>query len=390
MSKRIAILGSTGSIGQNAFRVVQALPEEYEIAALTAHNNVKLLAEQVRASQARYAAVTNPECVHEFLELAGGCETEIITGPKALEIVAELEEVDIVVVAVVGAAGLPAVLSAAKQSKRIALANKEPLVIAGKVVTDAAARYGAEIIPVDSEHSAIFQAVQAGGRESVSKIILTASGGALRDMSSGEIENVSVAEVLAHPVWQMGRKITVDSASMVNKALEVIEARWLFDVAPEQIEVVIHPESVVHSMVEFADASIIAQMGAADMKLPIQYAITFPERLPGLTEKLRLSEIGRLTFEKPDFDKFRALRLGFQAAKAGGTVAAVFNAANEAAVERFLAGKIKFVSIVELIEHCLNKHSGKEDASLDELLEADGWARKEVQRQVKKTAALRL
>jgi len=260
----------------------------------------------------------------------------------------------------------------------LAIANKEPLVIAGKLLMETARKSGSTILPVDSEHSAIFQAMQAGRAEEVSKIILTSSGGPFRKSAPEDILNVTLEEALSHPVWDMGQKITVDSATMMNKALEVIEARWLFDVPAEKIDVLIHPESIVHSLVEFVDGSVIAQLGEPDMCLPIQYALTYPERVAGIAKRLRLADIGTLTFEKPNFELFRALALGYEVARTGGTAAAVFNAANEVAVQEFIEGRIKFVDITELIEHCLNKHNVKTSVSLEELLEADAWARREV------------
>jgi len=273
---------------------------------------------------------------------------------------------------------LPAVLAAAKKGKTLAIANKEPLVIAGGMLTETARQNRATILPIDSEHSAIFQAMQAGNPSEINKIILTASGGPFRDATPEEIKNVSLEQALAHPTWNMGPKITVDSATMMNKALEIIEAAWLFDTDPDKIDVLIHPESIVHSMVEFVDGSVIAQMGTPDMTLPIQYALTYPKRVKGITNRLKLDELGKLTFKKPNLQTFRALNLGFEVARQGGSVPVVFNAANEAAVEEFLAGRIKFAMIVELIEHCLNKHDAKSSVSLDELLEADAWARSEV------------
>ncbi|MBA7656686.1 1-deoxy-D-xylulose 5-phosphate reductoisomerase [subsurface metagenome] len=292
--------------------------------------------------------------------------------------IAQLEEVDIVLTAVVGAAGLPAVLAAAQKGKTLAIANKEPLVIAGELLTATAKENNSTILPVDSEHSAIFQAMQSGSADEVSKIILTASGGPFRNATVEDIQNVTREQALSHPVWDMGPKITVDSATMMNKALEVIEAHWLFDMPVEKIEVLIHPESIVHSLVEFVDGSVIAQLGAPDMCLPIQYALTYPARVAGIAKHLQLEELGKLTFERPNLETFRVLSLGFEVARTGGTAAVVFNAANEAAVQEFLAGRIKFVNIVEVIEHCLNKHSVKSCASLEELLEADAWARREV------------
>ena len=400
--KRIAILDSTGSIGQKALRVIDALNSslvarppcqrtvaagrssldkeqpQYEIVALSANSSIELLAEQARRYKPRFVAVTDPDYYHELKELIGDLDTTILAGPNSLVEIAQLSEVDIVFAAVVGAAGLPAVLAAAKKGKTLAVANKEPLVIAGELLTRTIKENGGVILPVDSEHSAIFQAMQAGSRDEVSKIILTASGGPFRTASLDDMSNVTLEEALAHPVWDMGPKITIDSATMMNKALEVIEARWLFDVGVERIEVLIHPESIVHSLVEFIDGSVIAQLGTPDMCLPIQYALTYPQRVRGIAEHLRLDELGQLTFEKPNLKVFRALALGFEVAKTDGTAAVVFNAANEAAVGEFLEGRIKFVNIVELIEHCLGKHSVKMGVSLDELLEIDAWARREV------------
>lgn len=383
MAKQIAILGSTGSIGKNALRVIDALGEGYAVAALSAHSNVELLAEQVTRYRPKYAAVTDSECVGRLRELVGGVDTEILAGPASLVEIAELDEIDIVLTAVVGAAGLGAAIAGAKKGKRLAIANKEPLVIAGELLMKAAKENGATVLPVDSEHSAIFQAMQAGNAGEVNKIILTTSGGPFRKATVEDIDNVTLEQALEHPTWNMGPKITIDSATMMNKALEVIEAKWLFDLPVEQIEVLVHPESIVHSLVEFVDGSVIAQLGTPDMCLPIQYALTYPSRVAGIAEHLKLDRIGKLTFEKPNLDVFRTLRLGFEVARVGGSAPVVFNAANEAAVEEFLAGKIKFAHIVELIEHCVDKHDVKKDLSLEELLEADVWARNEVKDNLK-------
>jgi len=378
MAKRIAILGSTGSVGRKALQVIDALGPEYAVVALSAHSSVELLAEQARRYKPRFAAVTNADYAQQLRELVGGLDVEVLAGPESLIEIAQLEEVDIVLTAVVGAAGLPAVLAAVQKGKRLAIANKEPLVIAGELLMREAKKNGSIILPVDSEHSAIFQAMRAGNRKEVRKIILTASGGPFRDATTIDIRNVTLEQALSHPVWDMGPKITVDSATMMNKAFEIIEARWLFDMPVEQIEVLVHPESVVHSLVEFVDGSVIAQLAVPDMCLPIQYALTYPERVAGIAESLRLDQIGKLTFERPNLETFRALSLGYKVAKAGGTAAAVFNAANETAVQEFLAGKIRFVNIIELVEHCLNKHNVRTGVGLEELLEADAWARREV------------
>jgi 1-deoxy-D-xylulose-5-phosphate reductoisomerase len=378
MAKRITILGSTGSIGRSALRVIDALGPAYEVFALTAHSNVDLLAEQARRYRPSFAAITNADSYEQLRGLVGDLDVEVMAGPDALIGLARHEQVDIVLAAVVGAAGLPAVLGAARAGKRLAIANKEPLVIAGELLTTTARQNDSTLLPVDSEHSAIFQALQAGAHNEVSKIVLTSSGGPFRQASPEAMRNATIEDALLHPVWDMGPKVTVDSATMMNKALEVIEARWLFDVPVDKIEILIHPESIVHSLVEYVDGSTVAVLGEPDMCLPIQYALTYPERVAGIAKAIRLQEIGKLTFEKPNLKTFRALSLGYEVAQAGGTAAAVFNAANEAAVQQFLASKIKFVNIVELIEHCLNKHSVKTKVSLEELLEADAWARKEV------------
>ena len=390
MRKRIAILGSTGSIGTTALRVIDGLNSslvardsspgkegKFEVVALSGHSNIKLLAEQVRRYRPKYVAVSDVDCVEEFRRLIEGLDVKVLAGAEGLTEIAELEQVDTVLAAVVGVAGLHAVLGAVRKGKRVAIANKEPLVIAGQLITAEAKKYGAELLPVDSEHSAIFQAMQAGRHEEVAKIILTTSGGPFRKANPAGIPNASIEQVLAHPVWRMGPKITVDSATMM-KALEIIEARWLFDVPAEKIEVMVHPESIVHSMVEFVDGSVIAQMGSPDMSLPIQYALTYPLRLPGSAKKLQLDRLKTLTFEKPNPQLFPAIEMGFEVAQKGGTAAAVFNAANEAAVEQFLAGRIKFGNIVELVRHCLDNCNVKSNTSLEELLEADAWAKKEV------------
>ncbi len=384
MMKNIAILGSTGSIGTNALRVIDALGPDYKVTVLSAHNNVKLLAEQVRKFKPIIAVVTNPQKYNEFVSLIGKCRTEILCGEKELAAAASNENVDIVLAAIVGRAGLEAILAAAKAGKTLAIANKEPLVIAGELLTKIAKENNAKILPVDSEHSAIFQALQAGKTEEINRIILTASGGPLRGISAEQMRDVTIEQALAHPTWNMGKKITIDSATMMNKALEVIEAKWLFGVPAEKIEVLVHPESIIHSMVEFVDGSVIAQMSEPDMCLPIQYALTFPRRVKSRSKQLNFEKIGKLTFEKPNMEVFNALKIGYEVAGIGGTAAAVFNAANEAAVKEFLEGKIKFVKIVELIKYCLDIHKVKTNATLEELLSADQWARNEVKECLKR------
>jgi len=364
--------------------VIDALGEDYNVAALTAHSNIKLLAEQVGKYRPQVVGLTNAEKFKDFKMLLTGFDGEILVGADSLGQIARITFTDIVISAIVGAAGLGAALAAVEEGKILAVANKEPLVIAGELLTATAAKSGATILPVDSEHSAVFQAMHAGDKSEVSKVILTASGGPFRGATVEQLRNVTVAEALAHPTWSMGPKITIDSATMINKALEVIEARWLFDIDVEKIDVLVHPESIVHSLVEFVDGSMIAQLSSPDMCLPIQYALTYPRRVKGITPHLRLDKLGQLTFEKPDLEVFAGLRLGFEVAKIGGTAAAVFNAANEVGVKEFLEGNIKFDMIVELIEYCLSRHSVKSDVSLEELLNADLWARNEVNEWLKK------
>ena len=378
MTKRIAILGSTGSIGKNALRVIDSLGPQYEVVALSANSSVELLAEQARRYKPGFVAITNSDYAERLRGFIGDLDIEILAGPDGLIKIAELQEVDVVLTAVVGAAGLPAVLAAGRKGKRLAIANKEPLVIAGELLRKEIEKNDGFILPVDSEHSAVFQAMQSGTKEEINKIILTASGGPFRQATAEDIRNVTLEQALAHPVWNMGPKITIDSATMMNKAFEIIEAHWLFDIPVEKIEVLIHPESIVHSIVEFVDGSMIAQLGQPDMCLPIQYALTYPARVAGIARALRLEEIGTLTFEKPNLETFRALSLGYEVARTGGTAPVVFNAANEAAVEEFLAGRIKFVNIIEIIENCLNRHNVKKTVSLEEVLDADAWARREV------------
>jgi 1-deoxy-D-xylulose-5-phosphate reductoisomerase len=382
MPRGIAILGSTGSIGRNALRVIEALGPEYAVVGMSAHRNVELLAKQTRQYKPQVVAVTNVECASRLRALVGDLDVEVLTGAGSLCDLVQSDQVDTVLTAVVGAAGLPSALATARAGKRLAIANKEPLVMAGELLTQTAREHGSMLLPVDSEHSAIFQAMRSGSTCEVQRILLTGSGGPFRGATLDELQDVTLEQALDHPVWNMGPKITIDSATMMNKALEVIEARWLFDVPVDRIEVLIHPESIVHSLVEFVDGSVIAQLGEPDMCLPIQYALTYPDRVPGIAKRLRLEEIGELHFERPSPETFRALPLAYEVGKVGGTAAVVFNAANEAAVERFRAGEIKFLQIMELVEHCLSKHKVSHTVCLDELLEADAWARREVKDKV--------
>jgi 1-deoxy-D-xylulose-5-phosphate reductoisomerase len=378
MSRKVAILGSTGSIGRNALRVIESLRPDYEVIALSAHNNLELLAQQAAVFRPRYAALTENPGQSALQQAFSDFDGRVLTGPESLVELASLDEADIVLCAVVGAAGLPAALAAAQAGKTLAIANKEPLVIAGELLMEAARQSGAVLLPVDSEHSAVFQAMQAGRRDEVRRIILTASGGPFRKTPLEQMNNATIQQALTHPTWTMGPKITIDSATMMNKALEVIEAVRLFDMPAEKIEVLIHPESVVHSMVEFIDGSVIAQLGTPDMKVPIQYALTWPRRVQGISEGLQLHRLGQLNFEPPDLERFRALAIGFEVARTAGSAPVVFNAANEAAVAAFLEGRIRFGQIVELIDDCLQSHSVRMHLTLEELLSIDAWARQYV------------
>ena len=378
----VAVLGSTGSIGRNTLEVIAASQGRLRAVALTGHNSTELLREQILQVRPRRVVVTNPAAAakEDWSDLPS--DVELLVGPEALAEVVTDDEVDIVVSAIVGSAGLRGTWAALEAGKTVALANKESLVVGGPLVTQLAEQKGARLLPVDSEHSAVFQAMQAGRREEVHRVVLTASGGPFRTYSLEQLAQVSVAAALAHPTWDMGPKITVDSATLMNKALEIIEARWLFDLAPEQIGVVLHPQSIVHSMVEYRDGSVIAQLSPPDMKLPIQYALTWPERQPGVATKLDWSQAMHLDFEPPDFERFGALELGLQVARTGGTAGAVLNGANEAAVAAFLDGRLGFQEIVPACRSILENHNFDPNPTLDRVLELDGWARQEVLRWV--------
>lgn len=378
MNKRIAVLGSTGSIGCNALQVIEHLGAPYSVAALSAHTQVEKLQRQIAAHRPPAVAVTDDRSADQLRSSLRESDTQLYTGPAGLVEMVQRDDIDTVLAAVVGAAGLPAVLAAVRSGKQLALANKEALVVAGSLLIPEARKHGVEILPVDSEHSAIFQAMASGRRDEVRRVILTASGGPFRDKSADEIQNATLADALAHPTWQMGSKITIDSASMFNKGLELIEACWLFDIPPEQVEIVVHPESIVHSMVEFVDGSVIAQLGPPDMRTPIQYALTWPQRKNGISRRLDLSQRFSLNFQPPDFERFPALQIAYDVARTGGTAGSVMNAANEAAVEAFMQGAITFGRIPELVADTIESHCLIRQPTLDELLQADQWARSHV------------
>jgi len=377
---RIAVLGATGSIGTSCLDVIAAHGGRLQATALTAHRGWERLAQQCHQHQPRFAVISDSSVRDQLGGNVFPRGTEVLFGPEGIERVSGHPEIDTVVCGIVGAAGLRGAWAAIESGKRVGIANKETLVVAGPLVMELAAKTGSVLIPVDSEHSAVFQALQGGRRCDLKRIVLTASGGPFRGWSKERLQReVTIERALAHPTWQMGPKITVDSASMMNKALEVIEARWLFNLVVDEIGVMIHPQSIVHSFVEFVDGSVLAQLSPPDMKLPIQYALTYPERWAGPIRRLDWSQSHQLDFFPPDLDAFPALRLGFEVAKRGGTCGSVLNAANEVAVERFLDGSLKFTEIPQACGDILNGHNFDAQPTLAELLRLDEWARKEMQ-----------
>ena len=375
--KNVVILGSTGSIGKSTLDVIRNLKHKYNVVALSANSQWELLSKQVNEFKPESVSLADERCVESLRNSLSGNSVQILTGEDSVRDMVSKENVDIVLSAIVGGAGLPAAIEVVKNRKTLALANKEALVMAGGVIMPMAKEYGVSIIPVDSEHSAVLQALRAGRREEVKKIIITASGGPFRNYPKEKLPEVTKEEALNHPTWNMGKKITIDSATLMNKALEVIEAKWLFGLDATQIEVVIHPESIIHSLVEFCDGSVIAQMGLPDMKVPIQFALTYPDREDGSVEPLDLSKLGTLNFQKPDIDKFPALRLGYEVVEKGGTMGATFNAANEVAVQAFLDNKIKFTDITKTVEHVMQTHNFIGNPALQDIIDADEYARKE-------------
>lgn len=368
--KKIAILGSTGSIGTQTLEVVRE-NRDIEVTALAAGSNIDLLEEQIREFSPCLAAVWEEEKAAELKSRIRDLDTKVVSGMDGLIQVSTEEKADILVTAIVGMIGIRPTMEAIRAGKDIALANKETLVTAGHLIMPLAKERGVSILPVDSEHSAIFQSLQGGQERSLKKILLTASGGPFRGRKREELKDVQVEDALKHPNWEMGRKITIDSSTMVNKGLEVIEAKWLFGVDVDQIQVVVQPQSVVHSMVEYEDGAVIAQLGTPDMKLPIQYALYYPRRryLPG--ERLDFWSIGKLDFERPDTDTFQALELAYRAGRAGGSLPTVFNAANEMAVAKFLDRKIRYLEITDLIGECMERHVNIPFPSLDEILDTE-------------------
>lgn len=371
--KKIAILGSTGSIGTQTLEVVREHKEELCVTALAAGRNKEKLKEQIKEFHPSLVSLADEKLAMELEQELAGSGVTVLHGMDGLVAVAGAEDSDVVVTAVVGMMGILPTMEAIRRGKDIALANKETLVTAGHLIIPMAKEYGVSILPVDSEHSAIFQCLHSARRQDVDKILLTASGGPFRGKTLADLEKVTLEDALKHPNWSMGRKITIDSSTMVNKGLEVMEAHWLFDVDYDQIEVVVQPQSIIHSMVQFVDGAILAQLGTPDMKVPIEYALFYPERRTLSGGRLDFGTLKSITFEKPDYEVFRGLSLALDAGKAGGTMPTVFNAANERAVAKFLKREIGYLDIIRLIEKCMNAHPVKENPSLEEILATEQW-----------------
>lgn len=387
--KGISILGSTGSIGCNTLRVVESLSDQFRVVALGAGRNVEKLAEQVARHLPRLVSVESEECAKELRAALFQRDVDlpsIVVGSEGLIDAATHDEADCVVSATVGAVGFVPTLRALEAGKRVALANKETLVMAGELMTRAAREAGAELLPVDSEHNALHQCLRGEHRSEVRRLILTASGGPFRTRNRQAMETATVAEAMRHPTWNMGAKITIDSATLMNKGLEVIEAHWLFGFSADQISIVVHPESVVHSMIELIDGSIIAQMGVTDMRHAIQYALTYPERHPCELPPLDLTKLAALHFEEPDVERFPAIALAYRALRTGGTLPAAMNAANEVAVEAFIQGRISLTDIPRVIEQVMNEHEAEAVTNLDVVLKADGTARAQAAAEVERIA----
>ncbi|HKR78084.1 MAG TPA: 1-deoxy-D-xylulose-5-phosphate reductoisomerase [Nitrospira sp.] len=377
--KSIVILGSTGSIGTNTLDIVERFPDEFRIVGLTAGNNDEMLADQIRRFRPQAVAMSTEAAALRLKRRCSGLPVEIVSGQEGLAAVASLPDAELVVSAIVGGAGLVPTLAAIRSKKHIALANKEPMVMAGQLMQEEARRAGVRIFPVDSEHSAIFQSLEGHRIKDVRRLILTASGGALWNVPKEALHDVTPERALQHPNWKMGAKITIDSATLMNKGLEVVEARWLFDIPESRIDVLIHRESIIHSLVEYEDRSMISQLGLPDMRTPISYAMRYPDRLPLDLPSLDLTEIGTLTFCKPDHDRFPCLRLGYDSLRIGGTLPAAMNAANEIAVDAFLNGGIRFTDISDIIQSTMQAHTAQPVRSVEAALDADRWAREKAE-----------
>jgi len=379
----VAILGSTGSIGTQTLDVIDRHSELFEVYALTAHSNIDLLVEQAKRYRPEVVAIADERHYKTLREALDGLPVKVFAGADSICQIAAMSPIDTVVTAMVGYSGLLPTVRAIEAGKKIALANKETLVVAGELVTDLALRNRVDIVPIDSEHNAIFQCLVGENENSVEKLILTASGGAFRDTPKDDLRLATAADALRHPTWKMGAKITIDSATMMNKGFEVIEARWLFDIPIDKIEVIIHPQSIVHSMVQFCDGSIKAQLGQPDMRHPIQYALTFPDRLDAQVERANLADIHQLTFEKPDYEKFCNLRLAYDALRRGGNIPCILNAANEVAVDAFLKGKIGFFAMSDIIEQTISETAFISSPTLDDYIATDREARTRTSAKIK-------
>lgn len=373
--RNVVVLGSTGSIGESALKVARDIPDRMRLVGLAAHRSGEKLAKQLKKTKVQRACLSDPQAYAEFREIIPGSVTAL-SGEEGLVELATLPEADIVLIAIVGTAGLRPALAAIEAGKDIAVASKEILVMAGEAVMTAARRRGVRVLPVDSEHNAIFQCLEGRSSEDVSRLILTASGGPFRQLPAKQLAEVTVAQALKHPTWEMGQKITIDSATLFNKGLEMIEARWLFGVEMDRVDVIVHPQSIVHSMVEFIDGSVLAQLSVTDMCFPIQYAVTWPERVANTLEPLDFTELSQLNFEAPRWQDFPALGLAKRAGTEGGTLPAVMNAANEIAVAAFLENHIAFPKIWETVGATMDAHTGVNHPTLDQILTADAWARR--------------
>ena len=384
MVKRISILGSTGSIGSSTLEVVSLFPDRFKVVGLSAGENIDKIESQIRRFKPSIVSLASEKAAKELRERCMNLNVEVLSGMEGLIRISTISEADIIVSAIAGSAGLIPTFAAVKAGKTIALANKETMVMAGEIITQEANERGAELLPIDSEHSAIFQVMRGEKWEEVHKIILTASGGPFLKTSSEEKRKATVKDALRHPNWNMGTKITIDSATLMNKGLEVIEARWLFDVSINQIEVLIHPQSIIHSMVEFRDGSVMAQMGVPDMRIPIAYALSNTERLDLIMPRLDLAKIGMLTFEKPDLKRFPCLSYAYDAVREGGTMPAVLNSSNEVAVRAFLQKRIGFLDIEMVVRETIERHKGSHTKTIEDVLMADNWAREEAEKVVGK------
>jgi 1-deoxy-D-xylulose-5-phosphate reductoisomerase len=374
--RKVVILGSTGSIGESALKVARDVPDRMEVVGLAAHRSAKQLGEQINEFSVKHACLFDESGLGDIRSQVDG-KVNLCSNSEGLIELATLPEADMVLISIIGVAGLEPALAAIEAGKDIAVASKEILVMAGEAVMTAARRKGVRVLPVDSEHNAIFQCMEGRDPTEVSRLILTASGGPFRQLPADQLPAVTVEQALNHPTWDMGRKITIDSATLFNKGLEMIEARWLFDIEMARVDVIVHPQSIIHSMVEFIDSSILAQLSVTDMCFPIQYAVTWPERVPNQLPPLNFAELSRLDFEEPRWDDFPALTIAKRAGETGVTLPAVMNAANEVAVEAFLQGEIGFCLIWETVEEVMNRHTVPECATLQEIIEADLWAREE-------------